>query len=376
MVHRVCRSLPILVTVVALSACGGGTVATPGSSTTSSTQTNGTTSGANVELSITLPTTTASASKARGAAFVSSGAHGLSVAVYASSDTAHANPVAVSTGAVAAGAPGCTSAAPVSCVIPLAVPPSPADDFVATVYNAAPVNGAFASAQVLGIGSISNAAVAANAQNAIALNVLGVPVTGVLQFAQAVNPVVGQPGTYALSLIVLDAASQAIQGTFATPLQLTSTNPSLASFSVNGSGSAAIKTASDSVTLSYGGASGSTTLSLAGAAPFSANSLVFAPAAAIGTLTASPTAVTVGIPSPLYSSSNSFTVSEPGFGGTFTQTNTCGTKASVTPGTVAGPSGTFAVTFGYVPGTDSCSVTVQDGNGQSVTVNVTLVNDS
>lgn len=69
----------------------------------------------------------------------------------------------------------------------------------------------------------------------------------------------------------------------------------------------------------------------------------------------------------------SFTASESGYSGAFTQTNTCspagGSIAAVSPASAGGPSATFTVT-GVTGG--SCTVTIHDTNGQSAAVNVTI----
>jgi len=354
-----------------MSACGGGTPSSPQTTTTSSAQGSVEANGAHVQLSITLPGT-APAATSRKAAYVSPGAAGLSVSVYLSSDTAHANPVAVSTAAIATGAPGCISGPPISCVIPIAVPPSPADDFVGTVYNAVPVNGAFpSSAQVLGVGSATGTAITANAQNTVALNVLGVPFSAGLAFSQSGNPTIGQAAVFPLRVTVLDASSQSIQGTYATPLQLTSTNPSITSFIVNGSPGTTIKASTDTVTLSYGGGAGTSTLSLTGTAPFTATGLSFSPSYVPPVAT--PNSLNLVLNSKL---SGTFTVSEPSYSGAYSESSTCGTNATVTPAAATGPTAIFTVMAGLVPSFASCTITVQDNIGQSVSVSITVTNDT
>jgi len=81
------------------------------------------------------------------------------------------------------------------------------------------------------------------------VSVLGVPASGVLVFPPSASVPAGQ-------LILpadrdrLDAASQSIQGTFASPVQLTTTNSAITSFTVNGQPGALIHASTDSVVVS------------------------------------------------------------------------------------------------------------------------------
>ncbi|MGC8485710.1 MAG: hypothetical protein ACP5O6_08775, partial [Candidatus Baltobacteraceae bacterium] len=60
-------------------------------------------------------------------------------------------------------------------------------------------------------------------------------------------------------------------------------------------------------------------------------------------------------------------VTETGYTGTFTESDTCSTIATVTPSSGTGPSFTFTVT-GVNAGT--CTATFADTNGQQVTANI------
>ena len=62
-----------------------------------------------------------------------------------------------------------------------------------------------------------------------------------------------------------------------------------------------------------------------------------------------------------------FTVTEAGYAGTFTEVDTCAGVASVSPATATGPSAIFTVT---PSASGSCSVTIKDGGGQTAGIAV------
>jgi len=371
------RLLPLLVTAFALSACGGGggggsvapSSTTPaGGNATASTSPN----SGNVQLSITLPGT-APAAKARQPAFVSSGTAGVAIAAFLHSDTAHANPVGSTAAAVGVGAPGCSSSAPVTCLVPIGVPPSPtgnSDDFVITLYNQAPSGGGFSgTAKVLGVGTIVGQTVT-NGSNSFPVSVLGVPASGVVLFPSLNGVAGGMAANFPLTATVLDASSNAIQGTFASPVQLTTDSPSITSFLVNGVPGTLVRASTDSVMLVYNGGTGSADLSLTGTAPFSASSFPFIPSS--GAPTGVP-ATTPGTPLvvTINTSTSSFTVSEPNYTNAgFTESDNCASTTAppttISPTSVNGSTATFTVDAGFEGGSVPCTATIEDTAGQTI----------
>ncbi|PZR61027.1 MAG: hypothetical protein DLM53_10280, partial [Candidatus Eremiobacter antarcticus] len=71
------------------------------------------------------------------------------------------------------------------------------------------------------------------------------------------------------------------------------------------------------------------------------------------------------------SQTSSFTVSEAAYGGTFTQNSPtgCAGIVSVSPATAGGPSATFNATS---QGAGSCTLTVSDDHGGSVSIPVSV----
>jgi hypothetical protein len=389
MVHpKGCWLLPLLITAFALSACsgGGGSGTAPsatlpaGGNTTSSAGANS--GSGNVQLSITLPGT-GTAAKLRKPAFVSGGTAGALIVAYLSTDTTHANPVGSTSVAVGLGAPGCSSSAPITCLVPITVPPSPSGSstaFVVTLYNQAPTNGAFpTTAQVLGLGNATQV-VTANGSNSLTVSVLGVPASGVLVFPPSASVPGGSASSYPLTVTALDAASQSIQGTFASPVQLTTTNSAITSFTVNGQPGALIHASTDSVVVSYNGGPGSANLSLTGTAPnFTAAPFSFIPSSAAPT--ASPASVIVQIFGQIGSTAT-FIVSEPNYTGAgYTETDNCAQytpphPTTISPTVVGGSTATFTVNGGSVPGYQNCTAIIVDAVGQTLSVIVQIQNNT
>lgn len=355
------------------------TSAPGGGNTTASASTN----TDNVTLSITLPGTTPAA-KLRRPAFVSSGTAGVAIAAFLHTDTAHANPVGSTNAAVGPGQPGCSSSAPVTCNVPIGVPPSPtgnSDDFVITLYNQAPSGGAFGTtAKVLGVSTLAGQTVT-NGSNSFSATVLGVPASGVVLFPSTSGVLGGAAANFPLTATVLDASSNAIQGTFATPVQLTTSSPSITSFLVNGTAGTTINASTDTVTLVYNGnsnAAASATLSLTGTSPtFTSSPFMFVPSSSPPG--ASPASITVDIPPT--GRTGTFTVSEPNYTNAgFTESDNCATATAtpttVSPSSVTGSTATFTVTAGFTGGSGNCTATIVDSVGQTVTVMITVDNTS
>lgn len=255
--------------LIALSACAGGggapgtmphAVAAPGSMSSS---TPGETS-ATLKLGIPV-----SAKTARGnakPAFVSPSTNGISLAVYTSPRTSNPTPISTYTYDVSSSSSACTASGGTrTCTIALPVAPG-TYDFVATLYDAAPVNNSFASAKALGTGTATATPIVQNMANVVSIGIGGLISTITLGPARTVD-VNTSALSYALAVSAFDADGNAITGgptdAYANPITLTAsdTGGNHTTLSLNGGAPASSVTtsqSSDVVTVAYdgGGAAG------------------------------------------------------------------------------------------------------------------------
>jgi len=334
------------------------------------------TTASNVTVSFQIPAAASSNATLqalkRKPAFVSSGTDGVVLSAYLHSDTTHANPIASAVYNVSSGSSICTGTTTRTCALTLGVsPPSGASvDLVVLLYASAPVNGAIpANAALLGTGTLSAQTIAANAQNAFTITVLGVPAAASIALAPPGTATLGRSATLPLIVTVFDASGATIQGTYATPLTLTTSDTTGAtSFTVNGNPGTTIAASTDTANLVYSGAAlASATIGLSGTGlgAGTVTTLAFAPNANPPTASSS----TIALSQAGTTTSATVTISESGYTGSFTSSG-CSGIATVTPQTASGGSQVFTIAAGTSTG--SCSLTFTDTNAQSVIVTVTV----
>ncbi len=251
--------------IIMLAGCSGGGSG-PGASvpqvTASATLAPQSSATANVAFAFEIPSHSSAASAARAKpAFVSASTSGVFVQVYASPQNANPNPVATFAIDVSAGSKACaaTSGGGRSCsfTLPLA---AGTYDIVDTLYDAPPVNGAFASANVLGTGRVTQSVVL-HTSNTVTVSIGGVVSSIVLGPARdvAVNT---SPTGYTLAVTALDADKNTIvAGTadpYANPITISASDTGAhTTLSLNGGApvtSVTTTQSSDVVKVAYDGA--------------------------------------------------------------------------------------------------------------------------
>lgn len=190
---------------------------------TSAAQTSGST--ANVSMNMVIPAPTVGTTASRRPAFVSPSTNGVTVTVYAHSDTGHTTPLATSVTNVSSGSNACTGTGSRTCTVAV-VAPVGSDDFVFVLYDTAPVNGAIpGSAHILGNAGVTQTVVAGTA-NVIAAGIGGLIVglsgqASLLKFAAD-----GQTHDIGLTIAPTDFGNNAIvagssNAPFANPITVT-----------------------------------------------------------------------------------------------------------------------------------------------------------
>ncbi len=248
---------------IALTACSGSNVIPAGGALAPVKQAPALTPAetTNVTFTVRIPAQTAAASATRRTpAFVSSAAQGVLVQAYVHPKT-EAPPAASFAVDVSAGSSACTPATGSGRTCSFALPLSSGTyDFVDTLYDAAPANGSFGSAKVLGVGTVTQT-IALHVPNTVAIAIGGRVASIVLGPARkvAVNTA---PLTYALTITALDADGiPIVAGTadpYDNPITITTADTGAhTTLSLNGAApgsSATTSLSADTITVSYDGA--------------------------------------------------------------------------------------------------------------------------
>jgi hypothetical protein len=274
-----------------------------------------------------------------------------------------------------------TIALPCPCTVAGPAVPPGIDSFAFTVYDGPNGTGnAIASTS-------TTFTVALGVANSFTTVLSGIPATASLTNLPPF--VAGTPSSSTLGLTVKDADANAITGTFAFPVVITTNSPGGAlgqQLSVNGGAAGTgvtVRSSADVVTFAYGGlATGPTTLLLYSGAAFTNVTIPIV-----------PTVGPIGYSGPfngstpevdLYAatgtgSSGTFTLSEPGFSNApysqaflVTPSVTCASLATVT---LTAPA-TYLVATVAAPVAGTCQIFVQDSAGQALTIPVTYTGNS
>ena len=196
-----------VVALAVLTACsgGGGSASPPARVTMPPASATTASDAANVTFTVKIPGETAAASTGRRAPqFVSSATQGVLVQAYVDPQSANPSPYGTYAFDLSSGSNACTPAAGAGRTCTFALPLAAGTyDFVDTLYDAAPANGSFGSAKVLGVGRATQT-IARYVVNTVAISIGGRVASVVLGPVRdvAVNTA---PATYALSVTALDA---------------------------------------------------------------------------------------------------------------------------------------------------------------------------
>jgi streptogramin lyase len=345
----------------------------------------GAANAASVTVKMVIPNTSVTSATTRKPAFVSPSTNGVSVTTYAHTDTNHATPLGTSVTDVSAGSSACTATAGArSCTVSLTTPPGP-DDFVFSLYDTAPVNGAIpAAAHLLGSAGITQTitAGAANVVNA-GINAIVVGLSGqaalVPLAADGTVHNVGltiAPTDFGNNPIVAGAANSA----FANPITVTATESGgtgHAFLQLNGgSGSAQVTVtkSTDTVQVVYDGlGSAGYQVSVALSAPAIAGqggakeTAVLKPILFVSNPTVFFTAPAAATPAQIKTypeGKHLLAISEPSAaaGTTFTAIPTgCSNVLSVGTTVGTGTNATLLVVGGTTLATAGCSLAISDG---------------
>jgi len=331
------------------------------------------------------------AGAAKRRAFVSPSANGAVATTYAHSDTAHTTPLGSSTTDISAGSGACTTVSGGrSCTIGITAPAG-SDDFVFTIYDAAPVSGAIpATAHVLGVAGATET-IAAGVTNTVSAAVSAVIAGFSGSTATVKEAADGHTHTVALVVAPTDFGNNPISAgasnaPYANPISAT-VNESGGSghtlLELNGGTPAASVTltkASDTVQAVYdgGGVSGYaatvtlTATAVGGQGGATTESLALAPVLFV----TNPTVFYSPSPAQLNTypqGQHILSISEPtAAGGTTYTAAPSGCSNILSVGTIVGTgtSATLLVVGGTQVSTSGCSLAISDGT-VSFTVNVT-----
>jgi hypothetical protein len=217
------KRIVAVIVVLVLAACGGGGGSSgsplPLTGSPAGGGNSGSTSSAreSVQLNMHIPGGAGTASSIkRKPQFVASSTQGVLVVVYATSDTAHANPLGTSATNVAPGSAACGGASgPRTCSVSIPAPPG-TDDFVFTTYDQPPNSGTTfpSNANLLAAGTVTGKTI-----SSASANVVNVTLGGAVSQTQAnpynYNVLAGiGPETYALEITALDADGNTIIGPY------------------------------------------------------------------------------------------------------------------------------------------------------------------
>lgn len=233
----------------------------------------------NVRMSLVIPNPPAQSNARARRQFVSPATQGVTIVVYAHSDTTHSSPLATNVANVSSASGGCTAGTSGrTCTIALNSPAGN-NDFVFTLYDAAPSGGAIpASAHELGVADVTLNVVANTA------NVVNAPVSAIVaalggSTQRAVAPSDGASHRVGLALAPADFDDQAItaggsNAPFANPIAVTVSETGGSGhtlLSLDGGAAAAsvtVSKATDTVTAVYDGkASAGYTATVTASAP-------------------------------------------------------------------------------------------------------------
>jgi hypothetical protein len=255
--------------------------------------------------------------------------------------------------------PGC-SGTPLTCRVSAPVPPGQ-DTFVLTMYDATGASGKALST------ATTSAQITVGQANSVSVTMNGI----IASFNLSLNPNSSHRGQSVQSTVTVqgldaDGYQIAVPGAYNNPISIsdsdTSGHTSLSSSSIS-------SPSVSSVTLSYdGGAiqSATITASATGATSRSATFTV-----TLNPITVNPNTLTFNATGVSYA--QTFAASEAGYSGTFTSSN-CVDGSSNTDATV---STTDNVNFSVTPTqAGTCTITVQDTNGQSAQVPTTVTTTS
>lgn len=351
----------IALAVLALAACGGGNGSAPLSVSIPAEQLG------KAMFVISVPAQTAQAALAP--RYISPAAQSLTIGVNGAAPSVTAN--------ITPGSSGCTTASGGATTCTISVPaPLGNDTFAIALYS-----GTNATGHVLGTGSAS--ASVTQAATPVDVTLSGVVTSVTIALANPA-PAAGTPVVIPVTVTAKDASGAVIisPGSFSPAITLTDSDTS-------GHTALSTTTLGDPaavVTLSYDGSASLSSATISAALNGSIASVtpaVLTPQIATPTPspTPSPTPTPALLAAPatlnftLPNTAASIAVSESGYTGTFSQTNTCnpgsGTIATLSPASASGPSAAFTVTS---VNSGLCTVTFTDQNHQSatVTVNVTI----
>jgi streptogramin lyase len=345
-----------------------------------------TTQSLTVRMTISGPSGASASSSSRSPQFVSSSTNGVLAQAYSDggySTLIASNAIDVSSGSSACGG---TTGFPRTCSVTIGVTAG-TYWFKFTNYDAAPVGGAFAGAQVLGSGTVPDFTVVSGVNNQLSIFISGVISSlGVSNAAHSSLPADGSTHTVGLVLAPTDADGNAIgtsNAPYANPITVTLTESGgsgHASLSLNGgvaTSSITSTLASDSIVLKYDGG---------GAAGYSDSIAIAATGAATQTLRVSPFYVTSSS-SLLSADALNFDASgqaatlqltEANAPGTVTYTATPsgGCTGVLTLGSVTGSGAAADVTAsnGATLSASGCTITLADSLGTLTQLNVAATN--
>jgi streptogramin lyase len=377
-----------IVLSISVTGCGGG-----GSTVPAPRASDASTAKVTVKMVIPKASTTSSTSTVRRRpAFVSPSTSGVLVTAFAHSDTNHQTPLGTAVTDVSSGSTACTaSAASRTCNVAITAPPG-TDDFVFTLFDMAPVNGAIpAGAHVLGTAGVTQTLLAGTTTvvnagiNAVIAGLSGTTAT----ISLAAD---GTPHAIGLTISPTDFGNNAItagpsNSPFANPITVTlaeTGGSGNATLQLNGGASATqvtVSKATDTVQVIYNGQGASgyqatvslTAPAVAGQGGATLESAVITPVLFVS----NPTVFYAPAPAEIKTypaGQHVLAISEPtAAGGTAYTATPTGCTNILKVGTVvgAGSAATLLVVGGTTTSTSGCSLAISDG---TLTFNIAVSN--
>jgi beta-lactamase class C len=339
------------------SATGGSTPGRPSGSGSGS-------GSSNTALTVTVPGR-ASTSSARRALFVGAATNGATVVA---TDHVSGSPVLSTTIDLSATSSACvpnSSDGSRACTFALGLAPTAANDsydITVTTYDTAPSGGTIpSSAKKLATGVVTGKKIVSGKANTISIVLDGVPASVVTNVPTIVFLGSASTQTRTFVFSALDAAGETIVGTFTSPVTLSESDAHLSIALAGGTYGSSVTLGSSTdgagVQAKYDGAGGATyatTIAVTGVpSPSSVPVTLFrvTGAAPYDTATQTVSFAAAG-------ESESLTLGEIGFTGTFTESDTCGGIATIAIGATSGGTATATVTAGAA---GTCEVTFGDG---------------